>query len=89
MAGRRKACSPRRPPGPSGALWAAVLRLEERSRLVQVLAGRADDPGYPISGSGLFRASSLAARWSAGQIRTLLESPGEAGMAPAPGDPLP
>ena len=74
--------------GTERALWAAVLRLEERSRLHQVLAGTADDQGYPISAAG-FRASSLAARSSARQIRTLLESPGEAGMAPAPGDPLP
>jgi two-component system chemotaxis response regulator CheB len=61
------------------ALWAAVLRLEERSRLHHVLAGTAEDQGYPISAGG-FRASALSARSSARQIRKLLESPGEAGI---------
>jgi two-component system, chemotaxis family, protein-glutamate methylesterase/glutaminase len=60
------------------ALWAAVLRLEERSRLHQVLAQTAEDQGYPISAAG-FRASALSARSSARKIRVLLESPGEAG----------
>jgi two-component system, chemotaxis family, protein-glutamate methylesterase/glutaminase len=62
------------------ALWAAVLRLEERSRLHQVLAQTAEDQGYPISASG-FRASALSARSSARKIRKLLESPGEAGAS--------
>ena len=62
------------------ALWAAVLRLEERSRLHQVLAETAEDQGYPISAGG-FRASALSARSSARKIRTLLESPDEVGTA--------
>jgi two-component system, chemotaxis family, protein-glutamate methylesterase/glutaminase len=65
------------------ALWAAVLRLDERSRLHQVLADTAEDQGYPISAGG-FRASALAARRSARQIRKLLEAPGEAGIAGTP-----
>ncbi len=62
------------------ALWAAVLRLEERSRLHQVLAQTAEDQGYTIS-AGSFRASALSARSAARKIRKLLESPGEAGAA--------
>jgi two-component system chemotaxis response regulator CheB len=62
------------------ALWAAVLRLEERSRLHHVLAQTAEDQGYPISASG-FRASALSARSAAREIRKLLESPNEAGVA--------
>lgn len=60
------------------ALWAAVLRLEERARLNEVLADTAEDQGYPISAGG-FRASAQSARTSARQIRALLEAPGEAG----------
>jgi two-component system chemotaxis response regulator CheB len=67
------------------ALWAAVLRLEERSRLNHVLADTAEDQGYPIS-AGSFRASALAARTSARQIRMLLQAPGEAGIAGPPGE---
>jgi len=67
------------------ALWAAVLRLEERSRLHQVLARTAEDQGYPISASG-FRASALSARSSARKIRKLLESPGGAGASDDDGD---
>ena len=67
------------------ALWAAVLRLEERSRLHQVLAGTAEDQGYPISASG-FRASALSARSSARKIRKLLESPGGTGTPGASDD---
>ena len=67
------------------ALWAAVLRLEERSRLHQVLAENAEDQGYPMSAGG-FRASALSARSSARQIRKLLESPGEGGIAGSAGD---
>jgi two-component system chemotaxis response regulator CheB len=67
------------------ALWAAALRLEERSRLNQVLASTAEDQGYPISAGG-FRASALAARTSARQIRALLQDPGEAGIAGTPGE---
>lgn len=67
------------------ALWAAVLRLEERSRLHEVLAETAGRQGYPISASG-FRTSALSARSSARQIRKLLESPGEAGIAGTPAD---
>jgi two-component system chemotaxis response regulator CheB len=67
------------------ALWAAVLRLEERSRLNHVLADTAEDQGYPISAGG-FRASALAARTSARQIRMLLQAPGEAGIAGPPGE---
>jgi two-component system, chemotaxis family, protein-glutamate methylesterase/glutaminase len=70
------------------ALWANVLRLEERSRLHHVLAETAGDRGYPISAAG-FRASALSARSAARQIRRLLESPGEAGITPAPGGSLP
>jgi two-component system, chemotaxis family, protein-glutamate methylesterase/glutaminase len=67
------------------ALWAAVLRLEEQSRLHRVLAETAEQQGYPISASG-FRASARAARSSAREIRKLLESPGEAGIGGASGD---
>jgi two-component system chemotaxis response regulator CheB len=67
------------------ALWAAVLRLEERSRLHQLLAETAEHQGYPISASG-FRASVRSARSSAREIRKMLESPGEAGIAGVPGD---
>jgi two-component system, chemotaxis family, protein-glutamate methylesterase/glutaminase len=62
------------------ALWAAVLRLEERSRLHQVLSDTAEHQGYPMSASG-FRASAQSARSSARQIRRLLESPGGVGIA--------
>jgi two-component system, chemotaxis family, protein-glutamate methylesterase/glutaminase len=71
--------------GTERALWAAVLRLEERSRLHLVLAETAEDQGYPISASG-FRASALSARSSARKIRRLLESLGEAGTAGAADD---
>ena len=67
------------------ALWAAVLRLEERSRLHQVLAKTAEDQGYPISAGG-FRTSARSAHSSASQIRKLLESPGEVGVAEASDD---
>jgi two-component system, chemotaxis family, protein-glutamate methylesterase/glutaminase len=67
------------------ALWAAVLRLEERSRLHQVLAETAEHQGYPISAGG-FRTSARSARSSAREIRKLLESPGEAGITGASGD---
>ena len=67
------------------ALWAAVLRLEERSRLHQVLAKTAEDQGYPISAGG-FRTSAQSAHSSASQIRKLLESPGEVGVAEASDD---
>ena len=84
------------------ALWAAVLRLAEGSRLDQVrlhlvpaspgpgftwyrlhrvLAEMAQGQRYPIAAG-----SSLASALSARQIRKLRESPGEAGMAPAPGE---
>jgi two-component system, chemotaxis family, protein-glutamate methylesterase/glutaminase len=65
------------------ALWSVVLRLEEKSRLGQVLAENAEHQGYPISASG-FRASARSARLSAREIRKLLESLGEAGIAGAP-----
>ena len=67
------------------ALWAAVLRLEERSRLHQVLAETAEDQGYPMSANG-FRASALSARSSARKIRKLLGAPGEVGTAGASDD---
>jgi two-component system chemotaxis response regulator CheB len=67
------------------ALWAAVLRLEERSRLHHVLAENAEDQGYPLSARG-FRASALTARSSARKIRRLLESPGEVGIPAARGE---
>jgi two-component system, chemotaxis family, protein-glutamate methylesterase/glutaminase len=66
------------------ALWAAVLRLEERSRLHQLLAETAGHQGYPISASG-FRTSAQSARSSAREIRKLLESPGQAGITGASG----
>ena len=69
--------------GVERALWAAVLRLEEKSRLHQVLAENAEHQGYPLSASG-FRASARSARSSAREIRGLLESPGEPGIAGAP-----
>jgi two-component system chemotaxis response regulator CheB len=56
-------------------LWAAVLRLEEKSRLHQVLAQTAEQQGYPMSAGG-FRASAESARSSAREIRKLLEPPG-------------
>ncbi len=65
------------------ALWAAVLRLEEKARLSQVLADTAGDQGYPISAAG-FHASARSARTSARQIRKLLEIPGETGLTQAP-----
>jgi two-component system, chemotaxis family, protein-glutamate methylesterase/glutaminase len=71
--------------GTERALWAAVLRLEERARLHQVLAETADNQGDPISADG-FRTSALSARKSARQIRKLLESPGQAGIAGVPDD---
>jgi two-component system chemotaxis response regulator CheB len=58
-------------------LWAAVLRLEEKSRLHQVLAETAEHQGHPLSASG-FRASARSARASAREIRKLLETPGTA-----------
>jgi two-component system, chemotaxis family, protein-glutamate methylesterase/glutaminase len=67
------------------ALWAAVLRLEERSRLHQVLAETAEHQGYPISATG-FRDSAVSARSSARQIRKLLESPGEVGIVEGSAD---
>jgi len=67
------------------ALWAAVLRLEERSRLHQVLAETAEDQGYPMSANG-FRASAQSARSSARKIRHLLESPADAGTSAASDD---
>jgi two-component system, chemotaxis family, protein-glutamate methylesterase/glutaminase len=73
--------------GTERALWAAVLRLEERFRLHQVLAETAEDQGYPISASG-FRASALSARSAARKIRKLLEAPGDAGTAGASDDDI-
>ena len=67
------------------ALWAAVLRLEERARLHQVLAETAKDQGYPLSANG-FRGSARSARASARQIRRLLQLPGEVGIAVPPDD---
>ncbi len=69
--------------GTERALWAAVLRLEERSRLHQLLAETAERQGYPISASG-FRASAASAGSSAREIRKLLESPGETGIGGVP-----
>lgn len=65
-------------------LWAAVLRLEERSRLHQLLSETAEHQGYPISAGG-FRASARSARSAAREIRKLLQSPGPAGIGD-PGD---
>lgn len=65
------------------ALWAAVLRLEERSRLNQVLAASSGDRGYPISAAG-FQASALTARSSARQIRKLLEATADETLIWAP-----
>ena len=73
--------------GTERALWAAVLRLEERSRLHQVLAETAEDQGYPISAGG-FRASARSARSAARKIRKLLEAPGEVGTAGATEDDI-
>ena len=73
--------------GTERALWAAVLRLEERSRLHQVLAETAEDQGYPISAGG-FRASARSAHSAARKIRKLLEAPGEAGTAGAAEDDI-
>ncbi len=67
------------------ALWAAVLRLEERARLHQVLAETAEDQGYPLSAGG-FRGSARSGRSSARQIRRLLELPGAVEIAVSPDD---
>jgi two-component system chemotaxis response regulator CheB len=73
--------------GTERALWAAVLRLEERSRLHQVLAETAEDQGYPVSAGG-FRTSARSARSAARKIRRLLEAPGEAGTPGATEDDI-
>jgi two-component system, chemotaxis family, protein-glutamate methylesterase/glutaminase len=73
--------------GTERALWAAVLRLEERSRLHQVLAETAEDQGYPISAGG-FRASARSARSAARKIRKLLEPSGEVGAPGATEDDI-
>ena len=82
--------------GTERALWAAVLRLEERSGSTRSWLERSDvtRSGFTryrlqrvrAGGSGPFRrgGSSLARPLSARQIRTLLESPGEAGIGPGP-----
>jgi two-component system chemotaxis response regulator CheB len=57
------------------ALWAAVLRLEERARLNHVLFETANRQGYGDSAAG-FLSSARAAQSSARQIRRLLESAG-------------
>jgi two-component system chemotaxis response regulator CheB len=67
------------------ALWAAVLRLEERSRLHRVLAETAGHQGYPLSARG-FLASAQSARSSAREIRKLLELPGGEGTARVSGN---
>lgn len=64
------------------ALWAAVLRLEERARLNRVLAGTAGRQGYPASAGG-FLSSARAAEASARKIRKLLASAGAAEGPPA------
>jgi two-component system chemotaxis response regulator CheB len=64
------------------ALWAAVLRLEERARLNQVLADTAGGQGYPAS-AGSFLSAARTAVASAREIRALLESTG-AEMPPDP-----
>lgn len=64
------------------ALWAAVLRLEERARLDEVMADTAAGRGYPVSASG-FHSTAHSARSAARQIRGLL---GSAGAAVAPAD---
>lgn len=64
------------------ALWAAVLRLEERARLNRVLADTAGTQGYPDSAGG-FLSTARAAESSAREIRRLLESAGAAQAPPA------
>src|ERR1700721_1635517 len=67
------------------ALWAAVLRLEERARLHQVLAETAEHQGYPLSAGG-FRGGPRSARSAARQLRRLLGLPGEVEIAARPDD---
>jgi two-component system, chemotaxis family, protein-glutamate methylesterase/glutaminase len=75
------------------ALWAAVLRLEERARLNEALAGTASTQGYPASAGG-FLAAARSAQSSARQIRRLLTTAGladipspAAASSPAPTPP--
>ena len=65
------------------ALWAAVVRLEERARLNRVLWDTADRGGYPASAGG-FLASARSAESSAAAIRRLLGSVGAGQIPPAP-----
>src|ERR1700721_291274 len=67
------------------ALWAAVLRLEERARLHQVLAETAEHQGYPLSAGG-FRGGPRSARSAARQLRRLLGLPAEIDIAARPDD---
>ncbi len=53
------------------ALWAAVLRLEERAKLNRVLAEKAGTHGYPESAGG-FLSAARSAQASAHEIRRLL-----------------
>jgi two-component system chemotaxis response regulator CheB len=63
------------------ALWAAVLRLEERARLNQVLSETATRQGYRDSAAG-FVSSARVAQSSAREIRRLLESAGIPAIGP-------
>jgi two-component system, chemotaxis family, protein-glutamate methylesterase/glutaminase len=68
------------------ALWAAVLRLEERARLNHVLSETAGRQGYPVSAGG-FLSTARAAESGALEIRRLLGSSGASGAAaPDTGD---
>ena len=64
------------------ALWAAVLRLEERARLNHVLADTAGSQGHQAPAGG-FLSTARAAESSAREIRRLLESAGAAQAPPA------
>lgn len=68
------------------ALWAAVVRLDERARLNRVLADTASRGGYPASAGG-FLSSARAAESAARAIQRLLESTGTPPVPSAPEEP--
>ncbi len=67
------------------ALWAAVLRLEERARLNRVLADTAGTQGH-LAPAGNFLSAARAAESAAREIRRLLESAGPTQGPPAPAE---
>lgn len=65
------------------ALWAAVVRLDERARLDRVLADTASHGGHEATAGG-FLSSARAAESSARAIRQLLEVAGSPENPPPP-----